>query len=305
MPHQFKQFLALLLVAGVCLHGRALADEADISSDEDYRRATEDPDNVKNKLFTKAKRVELSLLNFGSIINQSYLTTYLTHGGLTYYTSEEWGFSLEGSYGFNVDKNERHCIENFYNDPDRVLGSVCQGKEGEPSAIPDEGEENADRVNYGPAYVPIREINYIVSVNAVWNPVYGKQLLALRSTSYFDVFFTAGLGMVASTYYPKSTKLRNGKNAKAVCNREEGQDEGPCDFQGNGASKSQSDLYGKAGRPDPESQNNAMFNLGIGQKYHFWNRYSFKLEFRNMLLLGTPGGYENLFAIWGGFGARF
>lgn len=292
MPQQMKTRLFLkILCAGILACTCATAHAAD----DDYQRATDDTDNVKEKLFTKKGRVELSLPDMGFVLNQSFITTYLLHVGATYYTSEEIGYNLEFSYGYNKNASERECLENFYNDPNDNVSAEC----GNGGDLPDDGKE----ANYGPAYMPIREINYVLAGNLVWNPVYGKQLLALRATSYFDVFITMGGGVVMSTYYPESTKLRNGKNSRADY-IEDANNPANNSLDG-GASKSETDQYGEAGRPDSQSVTSPFINLGIGQKYHFWKRYSIKFEFRNMTLLGTPGGFENLFAIWTGLGIRF
>lgn len=257
-----------------------------------YKRASDDKENVKSKLFTKKSRVELDLPDFGMILNQSLVTTYLVHGGLTYFKDEEWGYQLEGSYGFNTDEDERTCLETFYNKGERTdIAEEC----GDKGNLPDDNS-----ANYGPAYMPIREINYIVAANLVWNPVYGKQLFFLRATSYFDVFITMGGGVVMSTYYDKATELKNGKPSRADAVEQNGQV-----VIDGGAGKNETDLYGEDGRPDPTDETHFFLNLGIGQKFHFWERYSIKIEFRNMTLFGTPGGFENLFAIWSGLGIRF
>jgi outer membrane beta-barrel protein len=258
-----------------------------------YKRATDDKDNVKNKKFTKKSRLELDLPDVGFILNQSLVTTYLIHGGLTYFKDEEWGYGFEGSYGFNQDEDERTCLETFYNDPNNEIDNEC----GDKGDLPD--DKNV--ANYGPAYMPIREIKYIVAANLVWNPVYGKQLLLLSATSYFDVFLTLGGGAIMSTYYDKTTELKNGKKSRADPIE---QTDGKVILDG-GAGKDETNSYGESGRPDPTDETHFFLNLGIGQKFHFWERYSIKIEFRNMTLLGTPGGFENLFAIWSGLGIRF
>ncbi len=151
----------------------------DFYEDGEYRRAVDDKDNVKDKLFTKKGRVELNLPDLGMVLNTAFVDTYLVHGGITYYRSEEWGFGLEGSMGLNRDRDERECLENFYNDPKNKITAR--------NAVAVVNWITAP-LNYGPAYMPIREMKYIIAGNAVWNPLYGKQLLMLSATSYF-VFF--------------------------------------------------------------------------------------------------------------------
>jgi hypothetical protein len=158
--------------------------------------------------------------------------------------------------------------------------------------------------------VPIREIGNIIVANAVWNPVYGKQLIFLSATSYFDLFFEFGLGIATSTFYPKQAQLRNGKTSRGTFPEEEIITADP-DVDPNtrddvpGASVDQTDSYGMDGRPDPESQTNELLNLGIGQKFHFAKKFHFRMDLRNLTLVGTPSGFENLFILFAGAGMRF
>jgi outer membrane beta-barrel protein len=255
-------------------------------------KAVETQENVRPKRFTKDGRVELNLPDLGFIMNQAFVNTYLIHGGLNYYTSETFGIGIEGTYAINQDRPERECLETFYNDPLNRISTECGAFGGEAEVDP-QGRTS----NYGPAYMPIRELNYLFAVNAIWTPIYGKQLLWLSQTNYFDLFFTGGLGLAMSTYYPKRTTLENGKTSRAVYTRD-GVLEG-------GASPAETDSYGKEGRPTPESQTNPYLNIGFGQKYHFAKMFSVRFEIRNMTLLGTEDGFENLTALWGGLGMRF
>ena len=109
----------------------------------------------------------------------------------------------------NSDKGERTCIENFYLDPKNAVPEPC----GPPEIIESPDAENFPR--YGPAYVPIREINYIITGNYVWNPVYGKQLLFLSSTSHFDLFFEFGGGFMMSNFLSERNVLNNGNEPRA------------------------------------------------------------------------------------------
>ena len=54
-----------------------------------------------------------------------------------------------------------------------------------------------------------------LSGNYVWNPVYGKQLLFLSATSYFDLFFELGGGVMMSDFYPERNVLNNGNEPRA------------------------------------------------------------------------------------------
>ena len=183
-----------------------------------FTKATEDEDDVvKNKLFPKRRRVEIAGPDVGAVLNQSYVASYVLHANINYYWKEEWGFTLEGLFVINQDKSERYCIENFYNDFENKVAASCPvpgtaidaplysgtDEQGNPVTVPG--------ANFGPAYVPVRELNYVVTGAAVWNPVYGKQLAFLTRTVYFDLFITIGGGLAFSTYYPEQTILKNGK----------------------------------------------------------------------------------------------
>lgn len=257
-----------------------------------YKKATEDDEVVKNKLFPKKEKVEVNGPNFGAILNQSYVNTFLIHGGINYYSSELWGFGVEGAFALNQDKDARNCIENFYNDFAFSVDDEC----GPASGL-------NGKANYGPAYVPIRETKYIIAGNAVYTPVYGKQLLFLSATSYFDLFFIFGAGVVISDYYPQQTDLKNGKTSRNKFYDPDQPDSASNVKPGAGADETTS--YGIDGRPAPETSTSPMINVGIGQKYHFMKRFHIKAELRNYTLLATPTGFDNFFTLWGGFGVRF
>lgn len=245
-------------------------------------------------------------------MNQSYVSTLLISGGATYFFTETFGVGLDAAFGFNSDKEERTCIESFYLDPnnDLLAGAPPCGPRGFIDEVTNPTDEGFPR--YGPAYVPIREINQVFSINAIWSPIYGKQLLLMRATSYFDLFIEGGLGFVVSTFYPEQPILKNTNEARAPYT--------PTDVEGLsaeeiaqikaennkiGATADQVFAYGVDGRPDPISGQHVALNLGIGQKFHFGGRFHLKVAIRSMTLLGTEQGIESLFAIYGGAGLRF
>jgi len=256
---------------------------------DDNIRASDKKEVVLNKLFPKKSKIELNG-NFGFILNQSYVNSMILNGGANYFWSEEWGVGLEVSSFMNKDRDERTCIENFYNQPNSRYSPPCG------TSIPDYYVKQGS--NYGPAYVPIRELQSMILVNAIWNPVYGKQIMLLSATSYFDVFVTMGAGFANSVEYPKSLTLRNGRPSRGsfISNSRTGNP---------GASPSETNLYGVEGRPDPKSGSLPVINFGIGQKYHFMNRFSLKAELRNYTLLGTQSGFDNFFSLWAGAAVRF
>lgn len=260
-----------------------------------YDRATEDTENVKNKLFPKDRSFQLEG-RLGYILNQSYLNTLLLNGQATYFFSEEWGVSVEGSMAMNKDKDERRCIETFYNDPHDQIASECgdrgaidAGRAAEASA------GQPQQANWGPAYVSIRELKYILDVNAVWNPIYGKQIILLSATNYFDFYTAMGIGIAMSDFYPKTDTLRSGNESRGDSFTDAGPNPGTLD---------PADI-GDDGRPDSESQTSPLIHLSVGQRFHFLKRFMINAELKNYTLLGTESGFDNFLTLMGGVGMRF
>ncbi len=268
----------------------------------DYKKATEGKEVVMGKLYPKNERFELSLPEVGIIMNQSYVNTLLFGAGATYFTSENFGFGISASVGSNSDKAERTCIESFFYDPSNEVGVSC----GEPGLIQGADANNDGFPRYGPAFVPIREMQQILIANVVWAPVYGKQLFMKSSTSYFDLFVELGVGYATSKYYAKRDKLANG-NAPRGTYTDPANDPQEANEKNAtiGALPTQTDSFGKGGRPIAEDKGNPLLNLGIGQKFHFGKLFHVKIYIRNMTLVGTDQGFENLLALYGGVGIRF
>lgn len=299
----FRSFLSSLLLS-VTFCGLPVAGSK-AQAAADYRKATEGQDVVMGKLYPKAERFELGLPEIGFIMNQSYVNTILAGGSATYYLTENLGFSANFAVGINSDKGERTCIESFYYDPSNEVGTAC----GPVGLLKGADANNDGFPRYGPAYVPIREVNQVLMANIVWSPIYGKQLLFLSGTSYFDLFFELGLGFAASNFYPKQAVLKNGNAPRGEYidpnNPQNDKDEANARNAKIGALPDQTKFYGIDGRPTPQTGNNPILNLGLGQKFHFGRLFHIKVFVRNMTLLGTDKGFENLLAIYGGAGLRF
>ena len=284
---------------------------------EKYRKAVEGPDNVKNKRYPKLKRFEVDL-QLGGLLNQSYVRSIAIGGSIQYFWSERWGLSLEGMFYNNTDKPERTCIENFYNDFHNRIGSECAADGSKSTAqneieagdvvveLPGGGVENP-RPNMGPAYVPIRENTLTIGLNAIWAPIYGKQLMFLSQTNYFDVYFLFGGGISMSDFYPKQdTDPSSGRKYRLAAGQPA--DSNPGDGQAIpavGVSQNDPNLYGIEGRPEVQKETNVFINLGIGQKYHFGKLFHVKFELRNFTTLGFgESGISNNLKIIGGVGLR-
>lgn len=294
----FRQVKALILalVAGCTLTSVALA----------YEKAVEGPDVVLNKLFPKKSKVELDG-RFGMMLNSSYQQTFFASGGLNYFWSEVWGFSAEGYFALASDKGERACIETFYNDPNYNVAQECST---EP-AVEDPPASPGPDANWGPAYVPIRELKYMFIGNFVWNPMYGKQIVLLSATNYFDFYLSAGGGLAIADSQPKTPQFwqegpDQGKPTRGVfkCTKAQAASTG-CDPQTENPGTDNPDLIGKLGRPPVQASTTPVIKLAVGQRYHFFKRFSLQGALENFTTIGGDSGFDNFFVIMGGLGVRF
>lgn len=267
-----------------------------------YERVTDSSEVVLNKLFPKKEKVELDG-KLGLVLNSSYIQTFLATGGITYFLSEEWGVTGEASLALNSDKSERGAIESFYNDPNDVIGPEF----GDLATLKESGDADA---NLGPAYVPIRELQYIFTLNANWNPIYGKQIILLSATNYFDFFINFGGGFAASKFYPKKPSYSSSggdipfrgkfcvkKDAEAVPPK--------CTKDKPNPGTLDETLTGLEGRPESESKTNVLGHAAIGQRFHFFRRFVLTGSIEDYMLLGTESGFDNFLVINGGLGVRF
>lgn len=253
---------------------------------------------IKRKLYPKKSSFELAA-DFGTILNQSYLSSYLAHFNGTYYLSETSGLTAEFALSINSDKPERVCVENFYNDAMEQVGPSCSAVDGQGQDDLD-GATNKRYANMGPAYPAIREIKNIISGAWVWAPVYGKQLFFMSGVRHFDVYTTLGGGLVMSDYYNKKTSTDDGRPYRGVF-----PDASDTSSSTPGVSATETSQYGKAGRPAPVSTTSPMITAGIGQRYHLSKNFNLKIEMRNYTLIGVPGGVDMYFSVWTGLGVRF
>ena len=265
-----------------------------------YEKATEGSEVVMDKLYPKKRSVELDL-RLGYFLTSSYLNSFLANAALTYFWSENWGFSLEGNFVINSDKEERGCIETFYNDPNKVVTAPCSSKGG---SLADDPQGDA---NYGPAYVPIRKLNYILTGNFVWNPIYGKQILLLSATNYFDMYLTFGGGVAMSDFYPERRTLLNDstKSSRAgdFCVKAVAAKKG-CDPSKNPGTTDISQT-GTGARPIPQAETTPLIHLAIGQRFHFLKHFVLDASIEDYALIGTEQGFDNFLVLSGGVGYRF
>ena len=270
-----------------------------------YQKATEGSEVVMDKLFPKKGKVELDG-TFGLVLNSSYTQTFLANAGLDYFWSEEWGFNITGNFAISKDKDERKCIETFYNDPNFDIDPEC-GSDSPKDLTP--ADPDAD---WGPAYVPIRELKYMITGNVLWNPIYGKQIVLLSATNYFDFFLGAGGGLAFSTYYPKQATFADGHPSRGtfcVKAQQAADAKEHCDLSqlqgGQNPGTLDDSKIGPSGRPLPRSESTPLIHLMLGQRFHFMKRFLVTATLENYTLVGTESGFDDFLTLTGGFGVRF
>lgn len=279
-----------------------------------YRKAVETKKNVLRKKYPKIKKIEVDI-NGGAILNQAYITSAGVGGTITYFWKESWGLGIEGGIFINSDKSERVCIETFYNDTSTddvsgATGKVCAGQYEDVEsiatedlnagnqAVRDRPDGSSETANMGPAYVPIRTKKFYAGLNFTWSPIYGKQLMLLSNTNYFDVFFTFAGGAMFSDFHASKQESEPGKVYRQTR-------ESTGSTTTAGVSPSQSELYGIDGRPDALPEINGYIHLGVGVKYHFLKVMHLQIALKNYTLVGTQEtGIDNFVTMWAGLGFR-
>ena len=290
--------IALVLVGWSVAHGTFQSELYG------YERAAGIGENVLRKRFLKSGDFEFSLPSVGFVLNQSYLNSIVIHGSVNYFINERWGLGVDVAYVNNLDKIERTCIENFYNDANDLIAEACALGDDKVSAILDKSGQVRKGANLGPAYVPIRELETLLALTLTWSPIYGKQIAMLSYTGHFDLYSIMGLGVANSKFFPLSDTLRNGKISRdKPVDADEASKEACISRYGACPSEANFDqLIGRNGRPDAIlNQATPMFTFGVGQKFHIksFADLHLKLEFRNYALI-DPEGIEYYFALWGG-----
>lgn len=284
-----KSLLNAMLVLCALFAGLLTARPAEAA----YRKAVEGNEVVKGKLYPRDGRIQINALQFGGILNQSYLTTLLIPVGLTYHFNEWHALNAEFALGISFDQSARGCVESFYYSPKNAAESSGDSNpcppETPPQAprTPDAGEKPAYQRK--PAYVPIRQIDQLYSLNYQWTPVYGKALWFMSAVGYLDFYTTTGLGLASSTLWPLKNTTATGARTLE-----------------EGVPAENTDEWGPDGRPVPVSQMGPTLSMGIGSRMYFAKIFTFNLDFRNTTLLGDDGNggtdIMNFFTIWGGLG---
>ncbi len=120
--------------------------------------------SVSNKLYVKSGRLELTLLPMTSFsLNDAFYQKYGGGLGLTYHFTEGLSLGLLGTYSINA---ELANAEYF-------------------------GSKEALTPNAG-------KRNFLIGLDLMWAPLYGKVSLAAEWVMHFDTYLTGGIGGVGS-----------------------------------------------------------------------------------------------------------
>ena len=140
----------------------------------------------------------------------------------------------------------------------------------------------------------------------MWNPIYGKQLVLLSFTTYFDFFVGLGGGLAISKYYPEQKEFpTDGRKQRGeFCLKATAAKPNGCKLDGNPGTTDES-LIGIAGRPTALSQSNVLSHISVGQRFHFMKRFELLAALDNYTLVGTPQSFDTYFTLYGGLGVRF
>ena len=261
---------------------------------------------VLNKKYPKKNKIEISVPTIGYIFNQSYINSIMLQGAISQYRNEEWGLSLDVAKFINEDKYERYCLERFYNDFLFKLDQFCPEVGQDPVEPITQGSSTVSGTNFGPAYVPIVELESIAMLSGVWTPTYGKVLIASNILVYLDFFLSFNAGVAKYKYYPLMTTLKNGKKSRQSSIEYEENNVPACTQIDVGICPEENyeDFIGENGRPEAESKTSPIVSLGIGQKFHFGKYFNLKVEFRTYNILSLDQGVGTYVSGMVGLGVR-
>lgn len=263
---------------------------------ESEGRAADGSEVVLKRLFPKTKSVELEA-GFGFLLNPTFVDTGLATAGLRYHWSEAWGLGLRFGMGISTDRSERRCVESFYNDPYIEGSAVCSAEDGGQSL------KESERINIGPAYVPIRVLEGLVMAYGDYTLAYGKQIILHGIVSHFDLRVRFGAGAILSSYYAERTSVRGDASRPA-----RGDPIGGEGVVKAGVTENETDedglLYGDEGRPQALKQTSPAAFLAVAEELHFARRFFVAGELSAYVMSSEGRGIEALFLAHVGLGMR-
>lgn len=252
-----------------------------IMSSTAYSQVSVDTDEVVlERLFPKTNTFEFEG-GAGFLLNPSFVDTAVARVGMRYHWSEIWGLGLTVGKAVTKDRNERACIESFYNDPLYEVESVCDANE------QGYGTYGSKSANIGAAYVPIRELNGIATAFVDYTLAYGKQILFQGGVSHFDLRVRLGASIIQSTFYAGRETVRGTSRPS----RGDPLGEGGAPKAGVAKGETDSDglLYGAEGRPVPTQENSPALYFALAEELHFFRRFFLSGELGGYVMVSSEG----------------
>jgi outer membrane beta-barrel protein len=114
---------------------------------------------IRPRFFNKAKKIELGV-QFTSIMNESFIYTFLATGLVGYHFNESWAMEFAGAYGLNLDKEDKRVLFDEFGIKTKIFRTV-----------------------------------YTAEANLQWTPIYGKWQTSSGRLIYFDTYLSVGGGM--------------------------------------------------------------------------------------------------------------
>ncbi len=113
---------------------------------------------IRPRYFTKAGRLEVGAA-MNTIMNESFIYTFLGTGLLTYHFNEVWAIEATGSYGISIDREDKRILFDEFDIKTQIFRT-----------------------------------SYMAELALQWTPIYGKWQLPSGKLVYFDTYLQAGVG---------------------------------------------------------------------------------------------------------------
>jgi outer membrane beta-barrel protein len=241
-PTRLLGRLAAVAALGCALAAPAVAGEAPGKTALAEQRGKFTPPNViQNKFFLKSNRFEISPVA-GYVPNNSFVNSYVGGVLLNYHFTEEIG--AEGAILYSPNTGDVKGLTTT------LLDIASQGSEG------------GEAVNF---QQPLDRLQLGANFGARWAPVYGKINLVGEGVLNFDVYGTAGLGVVIIT-----------RDLGTVASCYPNSCDNPVELLGQAA---------------PTDTYVSFINPGFGMDFFLSQSVALKLDARSILYVGPEGDY--------------
>jgi outer membrane beta-barrel protein len=150
---------ALPLVFMFDSHETAFAQDDDGEKFEDVEIRV-----IRPRYFNKRKRFELGA-QLSSVMNETFIYTYLATGIASYHFSEKWSLAVSGSFGFSLNKRDKEVLFDEFQIKTKILRTL-----------------------------------YSFDGQLQFTPMYGKWQTSSGRLIYFDTFLTGGFGLTGISY---------------------------------------------------------------------------------------------------------